>query len=64
MLSPGGAFKSHQAEIEAGVFLLTHADAVLHVLTVKHGIINRFFLSPYDDEMAGRHQEEELDIKA
>lgn len=46
MLSPGGTFKSHQAEIEAGVFLLTHADAVLHVLTVKHAIINRFFYLP------------------
>lgn len=63
MLSPGGAFKSHQAEIEAGVFLLTHVDAVLHVLTVKHAIINPF-LSTYDDKMAGQHQEEELDIKA
>lgn len=43
MLSPGGAFKSHQAETGAGVSPLTHADTVLHVLTVKHAIINPFF---------------------
>lgn len=43
MLSPGGAFKSHQAETGAGVSPLTHADTVLHVLTVKYCIINPFF---------------------
>lgn len=68
MLSPGGAFKSHQAETGAGVSPLTHADTVLHILTVKHDIINPFFCffltSPLDDEMGGTHQEEESGIKA
>lgn len=66
MLSPGGAFKSHQAETGAGVSPLTLADTVLHVLTVKHDIINPFFflISPLDNEMGERHQEEELGIKA
>lgn len=52
MLSWGGAFKRQQAKIEAGVFLLTHVDTAMHVLTVKHATINPF-LSPFDDEMAG-----------
>ncbi len=67
MLSRGGAFKRRQFKTEAGVFHLTHVDAVLHFLTVKHAIVSPF-LSLCDDEMAGRHQEEresgKLDIKA
>lgn len=52
MLSRGGTFKRREAKIEAGVLLLTHVDAVLHVLTVKRAIISPF-LSPCDDETAG-----------
>lgn len=52
ILSWGGAFKRHEAKNEAGVFLLTHVDAVYDVTTVKHAIIN-LFLAPYDNEMAG-----------
>lgn len=67
MLSRGGAFKRQYAKTKAGVSLVTHVAAVLHVITVKHAIIN-LFVSRHGDEMPGRHQEEregrELDVNA
>ncbi len=44
-LSRGGTFKRQEAKTEAGVLLLTHVGAVLHVLTVKRAIINPFSVS-------------------
>lgn len=47
MLSRGGALERQQKKDRSRCFLsLKHVDAVLHVLTVKHAIINTFFLSP------------------
>lgn len=55
MLSRGGAFERRREKRSEQVFSLslTHVDAVLHVLTVKHAIINPFFFYLPDDEMAG-----------
>lgn len=51
MLSRGGSYEKREAKIEAGVFLLTHVDAVLHVINVKNSIID-MFLSACGNEMA------------
>ena len=58
---------SRDAKTEAGVFLLTLVDDVLHALAVKHATVN-LFLSTHGDEWPGLHQEERVggkfDIKA